>query len=137
MLEKDKVLYSLTPRIEVGIKNNQTVVYVPVQPELDLSQQAIVTVTEVDSLANGTPISELAQDWQSLIRKSLSESLWGYELDRKYPLGRPLAVVAIVLGMLGSIWGIRWVKRRFCCKARTQSYKIEVCPIHLFLNSLL
>lgn len=134
LLEKDKALHPLTPRIEVGIKNNQTVVYVPVQPELDLSQQAIVTVTEADSLADGTPISELAQDWQGLIRKSLSESLWGDELDRKYLLGRPLAVVALALGMLGSIWGIRWVKRLLKAPERRYSRQLQELQQSLTVN---
>ena len=91
----NKPLHPLTPKLRVGIENKQTVVYIPAQPELELSQQAIITVNRVDSRANGKAVTELAQSWQNLIQRHLSEKLWGYELDTNYPWLRASAAAAI------------------------------------------
>jgi small-conductance mechanosensitive channel len=134
LLDGDKVLHPLTPKIEVGIKNNQTVVYVPAQPELGLSQQAIVTVTEADSIADGQLISPLAQEWRDTIRRSLSESLWGFDLDSKYPLSRLLIATAIAIGMLGALWGIRGAKRILKSPERKCSKQLQELKQSLTLN---
>ncbi|MGK7878373.1 MAG: mechanosensitive ion channel family protein [Xenococcaceae cyanobacterium] len=107
-----KSLHPWTPKIEVGIQNAQTVVYVPAQPELGLAPQTIVTVTGFDAKANGTTKEELAQSWRTNIHLSLSSALWGYELDVQHPwwrwgLGGAIAAAALVL-----IWiinGIQWL----------------------------
>ena len=93
-----KPLHSWVPQIEVGIENQQTVIYAPAQPELGLASQAIVTVTEIDAKANGTTVGELAKAWQSKIQLSFSSALWGYELDRQHPLWR--------WGISGAILGV-------------------------------
>ncbi|MDJ0716071.1 MAG: mechanosensitive ion channel family protein [Prochloraceae cyanobacterium] len=91
----NKPLHPVTPKLKVGIENKQTVVYVPAQPELELSQQAIITVNRVDARANGKALNELAQSWRNLIQRHLSEKLWGYELDTNYPWLRASAAAAI------------------------------------------
>ena len=89
-------LHPLTPKIEVGIKNGQTVIFVPAQPELGLSPETIVTVTQDDSIYNGKPVQKLANQWRNIIREDLSEALWGYEFDRLFPWAR--------LGIIGMIF---------------------------------
>jgi small conductance mechanosensitive channel len=49
-------LHPDTPAIEMGIRNNQTVVFIPEQVEYGLPQQTIVTVTELDLLHAGIRI---------------------------------------------------------------------------------
>ncbi len=96
LLFAKKPLHPLTPRIERGIKNDQTVIFVPAQPTLGLSQETIITVTEDDSIHNGKPIDELAEQWRNIIRQDLSDALWGYEFDRLWPWAR--------LGLIGVIF---------------------------------
>ena len=90
-----KGLHPSTPKIEVGIKNEQTVIFVPAQPELGLSNETIVTVNEADQIHNGKPIEELAQEWQAWIRLEISEALWGHEFNRRYPWAR-VAIIAVL-----------------------------------------
>jgi small conductance mechanosensitive channel len=92
----DKDLHPLTPKIEVGIENEQTVIFVSEQPKLGLSAETIVTVNEADKLHNGQPIPELASQWRDIIRQNLSDALWGNEFDRRYPWAR-LAIAAIII----------------------------------------
>ena len=97
-------MHPSTPSIEVGIQNEQTVIYVPSQPELGLAAQAIVTVTEVDAKANGNTIQELASSWRKAIRLSFSNALWGYEFDQQHPLWR-WAMLGVIIGVtLGFFW---------------------------------
>ena len=95
-------LHPLTPKIEVGIQNQQTVVFVPQQRDLGLAQQTIVTITELDAKVNAESIPELAQIWRKQIRQSMSNALWGHELDLQYPqlriiLAGAIAVIALIL----------------------------------------
>ncbi len=99
-----KPLHPLTPKIEVGIENEQTVIYTPSQPSLGLANQAIVTVTEVDATVNGTTVKKLAQQWQNTLRLTYSSFLWGQELDRQYPLLRPILAGIIILITVFLIW---------------------------------
>lgn len=95
-----------TPTVAVGIKNNQTVVFIPPQPELGLAQQTIITVNEADEIANGQPIEVLAYDWRDHIRESFDSAIWGHELDQQYPWMRyqigalGLILLAIPVGLL-------------------------------------
>ena len=95
LIFQEKPLHPLTPKIEVGIKNAQTVIFAPAQRELGLSQETIVTVTEDDSIYNGKSVGKLANEWRNLIRRDLSEALWGYEFDRLFPGGR-LAIIGTI-----------------------------------------
>lgn len=90
-----KPLNFLTPKIEVGIKNSQAVIFAPPQPELGLSQETIITITEDDSIYNGKSIDELANQWRDIIRQDLSEALWGYQFDRLFPWAR-LAIIGVI-----------------------------------------
>ncbi|MGK7898753.1 MAG: mechanosensitive ion channel family protein, partial [Xenococcus sp. (in: cyanobacteria)] len=86
----------MTPRVEVGIKNQQTVIYLPEQPELGITSQTIVTITRLDAKANGKKFEELAQIWRDNIRISFSYILWGNELYLQHPGWRVKISVAII-----------------------------------------
>ncbi len=100
----EKTLHPLTPQVEVGIENQQTVIYLPKQPELGITAQTIVTVTYLDSQANGKKEDELAQIWRNNIRTSFSYILWGHELYLQHPGWRVKISVAIILLVLALIW---------------------------------
>ncbi len=104
LTERNKPLHPSTPLIEVGIENNQRVVYHPSQLGLGLSQQTIVTVTEIDAKANAITMKELAERWRTEIKKSLSDALWGIEMDKQIPLLRlkilALLVFAVIIFVL-------------------------------------
>ncbi|MGK7920893.1 MAG: mechanosensitive ion channel family protein [Trichodesmium sp.] len=100
----EKTLHPLTPRVEVGIKNQQTVIFLPEQPELGINPQTIVTVTRLDAQANGENFEELAQIWRNKIRTSFSYILWGNELYLQHPGWRVNISGAIVLIVLALIW---------------------------------
>ena len=105
-----KPLHPSTPKIEVGIQNEQIVIYVPAQPKLGLAAQAIVTVTSIDAKANGKTVDELAKLWRDRIRISFSNALWGHELDLHYPLWRWVISSAIIGLTLGLIWLIELIR---------------------------
>ncbi|MGK7939970.1 MAG: mechanosensitive ion channel family protein [Crocosphaera sp.] len=90
-----------TPKIEIGIRNNQTVVFVPRQLELGLSAQTIVTVNRADQLHQGKLIDDIAQEWRGLISDSINQALWAYEIDQSYPFAR--VGIAIILVFLLAI----------------------------------
>lgn len=98
MLSKSKPLHPLTPIVEVGYENNQTVIFIAAKPELGLTQQSILTVTRVDARANNTTIDELTERWRGIVRNSLSEALWGLEMDRQQPFLR-LQISAITVAI--------------------------------------
>ena len=60
----EKPLHPLTPNIEVGRNNQQTVVFLPKQMDLGLRQQTIVTVIELDAKVNAQSIENMAQLWR-------------------------------------------------------------------------
>ena len=99
-----------TPNIEIGIKNQQTVIFIPNQFDLGIASQSIVTVTDIDAKANGTMVEELAQTWRETILISLSNALWGHEFDRQYPGWRwGISGIIIVIGLI-LIWLIALVR---------------------------
>lgn len=81
-------IHPFTPNVEVGIQNNETVIFVPSQPSLGLAQQTIVTVNQADEIINGKPINLLAHEWRDRIQSSFDKALWGHELDRQHPWDR-------------------------------------------------
>ncbi|NEQ40118.1 MAG: mechanosensitive ion channel family protein [Okeania sp. SIO3I5] len=111
----EKTLHPLTPKVEVGIKNQQTVIYLPEQPELD----TIVTITDPDAKANGKKIEELAEIWRNNIRTSFSYILWGHELSLQHPGWRAKISVAIILLVLALIW-LSHLIRNFLKKQNNQ-----------------
>lgn len=105
-----KPLHPGTPKLEIGTKNQQTVIFIPDQFDLGIASQSIVTVTDVDARANGATVEELAKIWQETIIISLSSSLWGHEFDRQYPVGRwIISIVVMLLGLI-LVWFIELVR---------------------------
>ncbi|MBF2056446.1 MAG: mechanosensitive ion channel family protein [Cyanobacterium sp. T60_A2020_053] len=98
-LTKQKPRHPLTPIVEVGTENDQTVIYVPRQPDLGLASQAIVTVTAIDANANASTIELLAQKWRTGVQDSLSDALWGLEMNHQQPFLR-LQIVAFAVILL-------------------------------------
>lgn len=94
LVTNEKDLHPWTPKVEVGFQNQQTVIYVPAQPELGLASQTIVTVTSNDTKANGGNFDELTQLWKNQIRISFSNGLWANEFDTQHPGGRWLISLA-------------------------------------------
>lgn len=102
-------IHPLTPRVEVGIQNNQMVVFIPNQEELRLAQQTIVTVNQADEIVNGKSVDVLAYEWRNRIQDSFDKALWGHELDRQYPWDRYqisgffVIMAMVVVAMIGFI----------------------------------
>ena len=111
LVTNDKGRHPLTPKVEIGTKNQLTVIYVPAQPDLGLYQQTIVTVNQADALYNGKPIAELAQQWQDLISVCFNEALWGVEFNLRYPGARILLITAILLATLIPIAALSLVRK--------------------------
>ena len=107
----DKGRHPFTPKVEIGIKNQQTVNYVPAQPDLGLYQQTIVTVNQADALHNGKPVPELAQQWQDFILLSFNEALWGVEFDLRYPWARIIFIALILSAILVPILALSLVRK--------------------------
>lgn len=103
----DKPLHPLTPQVEVGSKNQQTVVFLPAQPQLGISQEDIVTVTEIDAKANVKSVEELASVWRKTIEISFSNALWGRSFNADYPGIRIFLVIIIIIFALFLIWLIQ------------------------------
>ena len=117
-----------TPLVEVGTKNNQTVIFVPEQPELGLTSQTIVTVNEADRLNSGQPIPELAQEWRMNLRHSFSEALWRNELDRRFPWIFNLILIAIIIIFLIPILfiaSIRHLLKKWNKRLKHQLHEIK------------
>ncbi|MDJ0660028.1 MAG: mechanosensitive ion channel family protein [Crocosphaera sp.] len=109
--ERDNLgVHPVTPKIEVGIRNDQTVVYVPEQLDLGLSGQIIVTISRADTLHYGKSVEDIAQTWRFLIFESLNEALWAYEIDRYYPFARWL-IAALIIFVIAIFVIILWVIR--------------------------
>ncbi|MGD1808831.1 mechanosensitive ion channel family protein [Dapis sp. BLCC M126] len=100
----EKILHPLTPQVEVGTENQQTVIYLPEQPKLGITTQTIVTITDPDAKANGKNIQELAEIWRNNIRTSFSYILWGHELYLQHPGWRAKISVVIIVLVLALIW---------------------------------
>ncbi|MEA5512174.1 mechanosensitive ion channel family protein [Crocosphaera sp. UHCC 0190] len=99
-----------TPNIEIGFKNQQTVIYITSQFDLGIASQSIVTVTDMDAKANGTTVEQLAKKWQDTIKISFSNALWGYEFDRQYPKSRWF-ISGVIIGItLILIWLIELIR---------------------------
>ena len=111
LVTTDKGRHPLTPKVEIGTKNQLTVIYVPAQPDLGLYQQTIVTVNRADALYNGKPIPELAQQWQDLISICFNEALWGVEFNLRYPWARIILIAAILLAILVPIAALSLVRK--------------------------
>ncbi len=115
----EKTLHPLTPQVEVGTENQQTVIYLPEQPKLGITAQTIITITDMDAKANGKNIEELGQIWRNNIRTSLSYILWGHELHLQHPGWRAKISIAIIVLVLALIW-LSHLIRNFLIKQNKQ-----------------
>ncbi|MEM1172641.1 MAG: mechanosensitive ion channel family protein [Cyanobacteria bacterium P01_H01_bin.35] len=115
----EKTLHPLTPQVEVGNENQQTVIYLPEQPELGITAQTIVTITDPDVKANGKKIEELAEIWRNNIHTSFSYILWGHELSLQHPGWRAEISIAIILLVLALIC-LSHLIRHFLIKQNNQ-----------------
>ena len=107
-----KPLHPLTPDISVGTQNNQTVIFIPTQEELGLIAQTILTVTELDAKVNKIEsVPQMAEIWRNQLSQSMSNILWGHELDLRYPWVRPSIVVAIAIMVLISMQIVGFLRR--------------------------
>ena len=109
---EEKRIHPLTPIVDVGIENGQTVIFVTKKPGLNLSipQQTIVTVTEIDAKANNTTIKLLAQQWSEEVKESLSEAIWGLEMDIQNPFLRIKVNLIIVVSAFVLLSIAQWIK---------------------------
>ncbi|WP_324282029.1 mechanosensitive ion channel family protein [Cyanobacterium aponinum UTEX 3221] len=98
---KRKPLHPLTPVVDIGVENNQKVIFIAAKPELNITQQTLITVTRVDARANNQTIDDLAERWRRIVIKALSEALWGLEMDRQQPLLRiQISLVTVAIALL-------------------------------------
>lgn len=107
-----KPLHPDTPKVEVGIRNDQTVIFLAPNTKEKLGQVTIVTVTEPDARHAGVPMEELAQRWRQSLRVVFSEALWGMEFNRHYPLARQLIAVAILTLSAGVVLVVLLIYKR-------------------------
>ncbi|MEO0488282.1 MAG: hypothetical protein AAFZ49_01830, partial [Cyanobacteria bacterium J06659_2] len=84
-----------TPKIEVGIENSQTVLYIPEQKALGLQKQLVLTVNEYDAIQNGLNKKALASQWRDAMLKAVSQQLWEISFNRQYPVARLGGAIAI------------------------------------------
>ena len=91
---RQKPLHPLTPLVEVGVENDQTVIYVVGDPDRSIEQRSLVTVTETDAEQAGKDIPQLAKVWRENIRRQVSNGIWGIAFDQRHPSGRTLLVLA-------------------------------------------
>ncbi|MGI0480190.1 mechanosensitive ion channel family protein [Geminocystis sp. CENA526] len=117
LLTRDNPIHPLTPIVDVGFENNQNVIFIAGKPQLGLTQQTILTVTGVDARANNTTVEDLAQQWRIKVRDSLSEAIWGLEMDRQQPLLRTQVSILTVFIALLLIYLIR-IFQKFIFKQR-------------------
>lgn len=100
-LKRNKGRHPGTPRLGIGIRSNNTVVYIPENKEAGLPQATLLTVTEDDALANGKNTQTLASSWQALMETTVSNALWGQSFEKSLPLARPIAaMVTLLIGLL-------------------------------------
>lgn len=92
-----------TLQIQVGTRNNETVVYAPEQPQIQ--DQVIVTVTEFDSLYQGKSKKAIAKEWRDIIYQELKRSISERQAFQQYFWNRKLPFTLLLIGaMVLSSW---------------------------------
>ena len=112
LITSAKPIHPDTPKVEVGIRNDQMVIFLAPDIKEKLGQVTIVTVTEPDAKHAGVPMEELAQRWRQSLRVVLSEALWGMEFNRHYPPARQLIVLAILTLAAGVVLVVLVIYKR-------------------------
>ena len=129
-----KPLHPWTPKVEIGKRNQQTVIFLPAQPDLGLASQTLVTLTHLDARANGKTIEELAKLWRVNIHLSFSNALWGFELDQQHPFLRwklAGAILGATLLLILFIEAIRSLLRKWNHHLR---HKLEILTESLAID---
>ncbi|MEM8777442.1 MAG: mechanosensitive ion channel family protein [Cyanobacteria bacterium P01_G01_bin.49] len=121
-------IHPATPRVEIGVKNAQTVIFVPEQPDLNLSGQTIVTINTADHLYQGKSIEEIAKEWRLMIFNSFNEALWAYEIDSHYSFAR-WAIAALIVGLVSIpiivLEGLRSLLKSWYCYLNHQLRELK------------
>jgi small conductance mechanosensitive channel len=99
---RHKPRHPATPSLQVGVKNNTPVIYLPADEASQAPQVTLVTLTEPDSLANGADLPSLAGRWKEALERAMSEALWGESLNRALP-GVRWAGALLSLGIGGAV----------------------------------
>ena len=108
-----KPLHPLTPKLDIGILNNATVIYVLPNEKLELSQQILATVTDTDAQHAGLGKEDLAIKWKKEFQSSFNSAVWGLEFNRTFPLARPLLVMSILLVSFVIVFVLTSLRRFF------------------------
>jgi small conductance mechanosensitive channel len=103
--------HPLTPTVAVGFRNNVPVVFVPASQDLGVGPVTLLSVTEPDAATAGTTTLELAERWRSVLEGVISESLWGLEFNRRYPVGRLLLAVMVSAFAVLLLLGLSAIRR--------------------------
>lgn len=121
-------LHPNTPRIEVGIENSQTVLFIPEQEKLGLQQQLVLTVNEYDAIQNGLNKENLAAQWRDAMLAAMSQQLWETSFNLQYPfarLGGAIAIVLVTLLVISLIDLIRRFLRKLNRRLRRELKHLE------------
>lgn len=109
-LQPPQTFHPQLPALDIGLENDQTVLYVPQQK--GLSPRTLVTITNFDVKQNRqTSAQALAEQWRRQMHSTISAVLWGQHYDAVHPLGRPLALGGITTVAGLAILFINWLKR--------------------------
>ncbi|MDT9184204.1 mechanosensitive ion channel family protein [Limnospira sp. PMC 289.06] len=84
--------------IEVGIRNDETVVYAPEQPQIQ--DQVIITITDFDSLHQGQSKKAIAKQWRDTIYQELYRSISERRAFQQYFWNRKLPFTLLFLGII-------------------------------------
>ncbi|MBS0017295.1 MAG: mechanosensitive ion channel family protein [Arthrospira sp. SH-MAG29] len=87
-----------TLQIEVGIRNDETVVYAPEQPQIQ--DQVIITITDFDSLHQGQSKKAIAKQWRDIIYQELHRSISERRAFQQYFWNRKLPFTLLFLGII-------------------------------------
>ncbi|TVU53475.1 MAG: mechanosensitive ion channel family protein [Arthrospira sp. PLM2.Bin9] len=87
-----------TLQIEIGIRNDETVVYAPEQPQIQ--DQVIITITDFDSLHQGQSKKAIAKQWRDIIYQELHRSISERRAFQQYFWNRKLPFTLLFVGII-------------------------------------
>ncbi|QPN57740.1 mechanosensitive ion channel [Synechococcus sp. CBW1107] len=110
---QQKPRHPLTPSLAIATKNNSPVIVLPADEANNTPLVTLITLTEPDSITNGLDTEALAQRWEGILERTLSEALWGASFDRRFPWARATMVaLAAAFGAAGVLVCSPAVRRR-------------------------
>ena len=126
-------IHEKTPKIEIGILNDLTVLFVPQQP--GLTKQTLLTITKYDAIANfANDELELAKRWQTLIQKEFSQVLQQQELYANKPWVIPVRISVVILLTILLGRGLQWVQKRLKLKIQALKKQLKELDDSLKIN---